>query len=73
MEKMELETLIDLVERQQSLRLYNIMGVLIKILHKLKNKNISDELFNRLFNLIDEISDAVIDYLEMVNDDIENR
>ena len=70
---MELETLIDLVERQQSLRLYNIMGVLIKILHKLKNKNISDELFNRLFNLIDEISDAVIDYLEMVNDDIENR
>ena len=68
-----MKTLIDLVERQQSLRLYNIMGVLIKILHKLKNKNISDELFNRLFNLIDEISDAVIDYLEMVNDDIENR
>ena len=73
MQILKYETLIDLVERQQSLRLYNIMGVLIKILHKLKNKNISDELFNRLFNLIDEISDAVIDYLEMVNDDIENR
>ena len=65
---MELETL----KRQQSLRLYNIMGVLIKILHKLKNENINDELFDRLFNLIDEIGDAVIEYLEMINDDIED-
>ena len=68
-----METLIDLVQRQQSLRLYNIMAVLIEILHKLKNENINDELFDRLFNVIDKTADAVIAYLEMIKDDIENR
>ena len=35
------------------------MTVLIEILHKIKNENINDELFNRLFNVIDKTADVV--------------
>ena len=66
-----METLINLVQRQRSLRLYNIMTVLIDILHKIKNENINDELFDRLFNVIDKTADAVIAYLEMIKDDMD--
>ena len=35
------------------------MTVLIEILHKIKNENINDEFFNRLFNVIDKTADVV--------------
>ena len=66
--KMEMEMeLIKLVQQQQSVRLYNIMTVLTQILHEIKNKG-DEELFNRLFNVINKTADVVIAYLEMINE-----